>query len=107
NPVPDGTDFEYFSLHVTDTATNTPPTITSQPQNQQVLLGQTAQFTVSATGSLPLRYQWFFNTNTLLVAGTNSTLTISSVSSNDVGGYSVIVSNTAGSVTSVVAFLTL
>ena len=107
NPVPDGTDFEYFSVRVTDTATNTPPTITSQPGDQIVQIGQTAQFDVVATGSQPLRYQWYFNTNTVLGAGTNATLTISNVQSNDVGGYSVIVSNTAGSVTSIVAQLSI
>ena len=107
NPVPDGTEYEFFALRVTDTSTNTPPEITSQPQNQQVLEGQTAQFVVAATGSVPLRYQWFFNTNTVLSAGTNATLNVSNVQSNNVGGYSVLVSNTAGSVTSVVAFLTL
>lgn len=107
NPVPEGTGNEFFVIRVADTATNTPPTITSQPQNQQVLEGQAAQFSVTATGSQPLRYQWYFNTNTVLTAGTNATYTISNVQSNDVGGYSVIVSNSAGSVTSVVAFLTL
>jgi hypothetical protein len=107
NPVPEGTEAEFFALYIPDTSTNTPPTITAQPQNQQVLEGQAVQFSVTATGSQPLRYQWFFNTNTVLAAGTNATYTISSVSSNDVGSYSVLVSNTAGSVTSVVAFLSL
>lgn len=107
NPVPEDAAFEFFALHITDTATNTPPSITSQPQNQQVLEGQTAQFLVSATGSLPLRYQWYFNTNSPLSSATNSTLLVSNIQSNDVGAYSVIVSNTAGSVTSVVASLTL
>ncbi len=107
NPVPDDTDAEFFALRVSGGPTNIPPTISSQPQNQQVLAGQTAQFMVTAAGSLPLWYQWYFNTNTVLNGQTNTLLTIANVSSNDVGGYSVIVSNAAGSVTSVVAFLTL
>jgi pectate disaccharide-lyase len=107
NPVPDGTDYEFFALHVTDSDTNTPPSITAQPQNQVVQIGQPAQFSVIAVGSAPLKYQWFFDTNTVLTAGSNATYTISSVTSNDVGSYSVIVSNNIGSVTSVVATLTL
>lgn len=107
NAVPDGTDSEFFALHVSDISTNTPPSITSQPSDQIVQLGQGAAFSVTADGSLPLGYQWYFNTNTVLAAGTNATFTISSVTSNDVGGYSVIVSNNAGSVTSIVVQLTL
>jgi pectate disaccharide-lyase len=107
NPVPEGADAEFFVLHVSAASTNTPPSITSQPQNQMVLLGQTASFTVTASGSLPLNYQWYFDTNTLLSAATNATLTISDVQSNNVGGYSVVVANSAGSVTSVVATLSI
>jgi hypothetical protein len=107
NAVPDGTDSEFFALHVSDISTNTPPTITSQPSDQIVQLGQGAAFSVTADGSLPLGYQWYFNTNTVLAAGTNATFTISSVTSNNVGGYSVIVSNNAGSATSIVVQLTL
>ena len=107
NPVPDETDMEFFALHVTDISTNTPPFITSQPSDQIVQLGQGASFSVTADGSHPLFYQWHFNTNTVLSAGTNATFTIATVSSNDVGGYSVVVSNNSGSVTSVVAQLTI
>jgi len=107
NPVPDGTDNEFFAVHVSNTATNTPPSIDSEPSDQIVELGESAQFTVDASGSPPLFYQWYLNTNTVLSAGTNATFTVSSVTSNDVGGYSVIVSNTSGSVTSIVAQLTL
>ena len=107
NAVPDGTDAEFFALHVSDISTNTPPFITSQPSDQMVQLGQGALFSVTADGSKPLSYQWYFNTNTVLSSGTNATFGISSVTSNDVGGYSVIVSNNSGSVTSIVAQLSL
>lgn len=40
------------------TVVYSPPTITQQPQSQTVSLGQTATFTLSATGTLPLTYQW-------------------------------------------------
>src|SRR5437879_4088728 len=37
------------------------PNITSQPQNQTVIAGQSATFAVGATGDAPLNYQWTFN----------------------------------------------
>src|ERR1700758_5830485 len=35
-----------------------PPSITTQPANQTVMAGQTATFTIVATGTAPLTYQW-------------------------------------------------
>src|SRR5437879_4498303 len=35
-----------------------PPSITAQPSSQSIALGQTATFTVAATGTPPLNYQW-------------------------------------------------
>jgi hypothetical protein len=107
NPVPEGTDNEYFVVRVSSSSTNTPPSITSQPADQMVLVGQNATFNVTAIGSVPLNYQWYFNTNTALSAGTNATLTVSNVQSNDAGAYSVVVTNYAGSVTSLVAWLSI
>ncbi len=94
------------SLVVTSTPP-TAPTITAQPQNQSVTEGESASFSVVATGTPPLRYQWFFNTNTALIDETNSTLTLLNVRSNQAGGYLVMVTNTVGSRTSVVATLTV
>jgi pectate lyase len=94
--------------------TNTPPPkppgapgITSQPQSQTVTLGQSAVFSVIATGSPPLFSQWSFNTNTPLAGATNSTLTLNNVQFSDAGDYSVIVSNVAGTATSDFATLTI
>jgi hypothetical protein len=84
-----------------------PPSITSQPANTTVTVGDTATFTVSATGDLPYSYQWYFNTNTPLTDQTNASFTITSAQTDDAGGYSVVVSNNNGSVTSVVATLTV
>src|SRR5580693_3835620 len=50
-------------------AAPTAPTITLQPANQTVTVGQSATFTVTATGTAPLIYQWFMNGS---VVGTNS-----------------------------------
>src|ERR1043166_2279965 len=49
-----------------------PPTIAAQPQDQSVLAGQTANFSVLATGTRPLSYQWSKN-GAVIVAATNST----------------------------------
>lgn len=83
------------------------PWISTQPQSQTVTAGQSISFIVVANGTLPLSYQWYFNTNTLLTDATNDTLTLNNVQTNDAGGYSMIVTNDLGSVTSVVATLTV
>lgn len=81
-----------------------PPRITRQPQTQTVAPGGTATFSVEATGTPPLSYQW--HKNTAIIAGAaDRILTLSNVSSNDAGFYSVLVSNTAGSVMSTQALL--
>ena len=84
-----------------------PPAITTHPSNQTVLTGNNATFNVAATGTPPLRYQWFFNTNTLLSNETNNSLTITAADDNDAGSYHVVVTNQIGSITSSPAFLTV
>ncbi len=69
-----------------------PPVITTQPTNQTVVAGQTATFSVSASGTQPLSYQWTFDT-TNIAAGTNATLILTDVQSNQAGVYAVMVSN--------------
>jgi uncharacterized repeat protein (TIGR03803 family) len=81
------------------------PSITAQPTNMVVLTGTVARFAVSATGSASFYYQWQFNGDSL-VGGTNAVYTISSVETNNAGYYSVVVSNSAGALTSSNATLT-
>jgi hypothetical protein len=83
------------------------PTITAQPSSTNVTAGDPATFVVVAIGDAPLRYQWYFNTNTLLSDQTNATMTIASVQTNNAGGYSCVVTNSSGSSTSLVATLTV
>ena len=83
------------------------PVILTQPANQTIMVGQDSTFTVSASGSAPLAYQWYYNTNTPLPAGTNSSLLVANAQTNDAGAYLVIVSNSLGSATSTVATLTV
>ena len=83
------------------------PSILTQPQDQTVLPGATASFSVLAGGSEPLIYQWYYNTNTPLANGTDSILTITNVQPDNAGAYSVVVSNLAGSVASAYAILSV
>ena len=86
---------------------NYPPSITNEPANQIVASGNNASFTVGASGTAPLSYQWFYNTNALLAFGTNATLTITNTQTTNAGTYSVVITNSFGSVTSVPATLTI
>src|SRR5205085_1561168 len=83
-----------------------PAGITAQPQDQAVVVGQSPTFSVVASGTAPFSYQWRFN-STLLGGATNAALALSNVQSNQAGGYTVVVVNSAGSVTSAVATLTV
>lgn len=84
-----------------------PPTISAQPADVNLIAGNAATFSVTASGYAPLRYQWYFTTNTPLANQTNATLTIPNAQTNDTGGYSARITNTVGAVTSVVAKLTI
>jgi hypothetical protein len=87
--------------------------ITAQPAGRTNNVGTTATFGVTVTGTAPLRYQWRKNgTNSLTDGGrvsgaTTATLTLSSITPNDAGSYSVVVTNVAGSATSSNAVLTV
>jgi hypothetical protein len=83
------------------------PTITTQPASQTVTAGQTATFTVVASGTAPLSYQW--RKNGVAISGaTSSSYTTPATATSDSGStFSVVVSNTAGTVTSSAATLTV
>jgi hypothetical protein len=83
---------------------NDPITITAQPISQTLNPGASATFSVTATGTGPINYQW--RKNGLAIA-TGSTLTIADVSNSDEGEYTVIVSNVVGSVVSSKAVLSV
>src|SRR5947208_16955102 len=91
--------------------TNNPPavmpSIATQPTNQTVTVGQTATFTVVATGTAPLSYQWQKNTTAISGATSASYTTPATTSADNSAKFVVVVSNTAGSVTSNAATLTV
>jgi alpha-tubulin suppressor-like RCC1 family protein len=82
------------------------PTIILQPTNLTVTVSNTAVFTVTANGSLPLNYQWNFN-GTNISDATNATLTLDNVQPWQAGNYFVTVSNLTGGVVSSNAVLTV
>jgi hypothetical protein len=83
-----------------------PPGLVSQPVSQTVYAGQAATFTASATGTLPLSYQWRFMDDAIF-GQTGSTLTLPKVTADQAGNYSVVITNPLGSVTSSNAVLTV
>ena len=75
------------------------PVITAQPASQAVPAGGSATLSVTATGSAPLAYQWRRDGETIAGA-TGPSFLLSSVSAASAGSYSVLVSNSAGSISS-------
>lgn len=80
--------------------------ITTQPQSQSVATGANVTFSVVATGTAPITYQWQKN-GTNITGETGSNLNLSNVQSGDVAAYTVIVSNGVNSVTSNAAALSI
>jgi pectate lyase/pectin methylesterase-like acyl-CoA thioesterase len=81
-----------------------PPSIGTHPSDLTVTVGESASFSVIATGTAPLSYQWKKDGNDIAGA-TSSTYLIPSAGFADIGGYSVVVSNSADSATSNAAIL--
>ena len=83
----------------------TPPTITTQPSNQVALNGSSSVLSVSSSGATST-FQWYLNGSA--IAGANSSnYIIPSVDSKNIGSYTVSVTNSAGTVTSNAATVSL
>ncbi|HYG35814.1 MAG TPA: hypothetical protein VEC99_13570 [Clostridia bacterium] len=80
---------------LTKTGNPATPVIEKGPVSITVSPGDIATFTVIASSSLPLGFQWRFN-NTEIPGATNAVLTIPSVSTTDVGSYDTMVINAFG-----------
>ena len=83
------------------------PTITSPPANQTVTVGQTATFSVTATGTAPLTYQWQKNGGNISGATAASYTTPATVAGDSGAKFDAVVSNAAASQTSTMATLTV
>ncbi len=85
---------------------NVPPAITTAPLAQTVINGNAATFTVVATGTTPVTYQWRKN-GAAITGATAATYAIPASGNADGGSYDVLVTNVAGAVTSSAAALTV
>src|SRR2546422_7003982 len=94
-------------MNFTANAAPVVPTITTQPGNQTVTAGQTATFTVVAAGTAPLAYQWQKNGANIAGATAASYTTSATTTADSGSAFAVVVTNTAGKVTSAAATLTV
>jgi hypothetical protein len=83
------------------------PQIAAQPVSAAVAAGQTATFSVTATGTAPLSYQWMRNSTAISGATAASYTTPGTSASDNAASFTVTVTNSAGSVTSNAAILTV
>jgi pectin methylesterase-like acyl-CoA thioesterase len=86
------------TLNVSTDPVPPPPGITTQPSDTTVTVGNPAALSVVATGN-NLFYQWFKN-NTLIQGATGASLNFASAQIGDAANYTVVVSNSSGSITS-------
>jgi len=92
---------------LTVNASSVGPSITTQPASQTVTAGQTATFSVTASGTAPLSYQWHKNGTAINGANSASYTTPATSISDNAAQFAVAVSNSAGTVTSNAAILTV
>jgi pectate lyase len=104
NPVLPAATESYYRLHAGGEMPSAPIITTPSPLDQTVLVGQNATFNVFASGTAPLAYQWYFNAAPITAAIT-ATHTVTNAQTTNAGGYFVVITNSVGSVTSVVATL--
>ncbi len=98
---------EQATIELTGAGVPVTPSITTQPISQTVTAGQAATFLVAASGEAPLTYQWRKN-GTSISGATSTTYTTPATATSDSGSqFSVVISNSAGNVTSNVATLTV
>ena len=84
-------------IQITYTSVSASPFVTTQPTNQNTLLGGNPIFTIAIISSLPVYYQWFFNDLTSPIAeATNSSLSLVNVQINQAGTWFVRVTNSNG-----------
>jgi hypothetical protein len=103
-PVTEGGRVSFYQLSATHGTAAVAPTISTQPISQTVALGANATLSAGVSGTAPLSYQWRAN-GVNLSGRTNASLALTGFRAADEKTYSVVVSNSAGSVTSAGATL--
>jgi hypothetical protein len=99
-------DSEVAALYQQSSTANSPPAISTQPSGQSLLVGQSFQLNVIASGSSPLSYQWL-KSGAVIAGATASSYSVASASTADTGAYTVTISNAFGSATSSTATVTV
>jgi hypothetical protein len=89
------------------TVTPQAPSITAQPVSQGVSAGQTATFSVAATGTSPMTFQWMKNGTAVSGATSSSYTTPPTTASDNASKFTVVANNSMGSATSSAATLTV
>ena len=82
-----------------------PPTLVASPQTQTAEAGTAVGLRVKASGALPLFCLWYLNSTNLLSCSTNRELDLTNLQFSQSGAYTVVVTNTAGAITSPPAML--
>jgi hypothetical protein len=104
-----------FAAAIYTPAPPSAPTISTQPRSQTIFANAngTLKYSVTAVGTAPLSYQWFTNNTTTalsnggnITGATTNVLTIANATWANAGGYTVVITNFYGAVTSSVAHLT-
>ena len=94
-------------------AADSPPTISLSPKSVTIGLGSSGTLTTTASGSVPLSYQWYLGTTPLsdvagnIIGSATPTLTITNALVANGGNYTLVVTNSFGSLTSAVATVTI
>jgi alpha-tubulin suppressor-like RCC1 family protein len=96
----------YYSAVLLKPTPSEAPAITAQPSSVRLPAGQDATFTVAASGSGSLSYQWWKD-GSILAGATSANLTLPSISGSDEGAYFVRVTNSHGSMDSAAVPLSL
>jgi hypothetical protein len=81
-----------------------PPKIVTQPASLSSVVNGSAAFAVGVTGTMPMHYQWYLQ-GAPIDGATDSQLELTSLTTNDIGDYRVVITNNFGMVTSAVASL--
>ena len=94
--------FTYTIVVAASSQPGSAPTFSAQPAAQNVIAGTTVTLSATATGTPAPTYQWQKG-GTAIAGATGATLTLSNVQPSDAGTYTVVATNSAGSVTSTAA----
>ncbi len=101
------TSIDPYFFHISGVGGPVAPAIVTQPSSQSVATGATATFSVTATGTAPLSYQWFKNGSAISGATSSAYTTPATTTSDNGSTFYVTVANSVSSVTSATATLTV